>query len=154
MGREASARDFGTSERMKNGGILDLFPIFRTARLGQKIRRSPQSPLKLCFLGKEKSPLYHLYKRRFCRGSTLIYHLCSLLPLPDALSSADKPPGLSANDPGSLGNRSGVLFPINTVPLTSVFYHYSQVFVKHSRKNRLIFPPASKRGTIYIISDY
>ena len=39
-----SARDFGTSESMKNAGILDVFPIFHTARLGQKIRRSPQFP--------------------------------------------------------------------------------------------------------------
>ena len=45
MGQGDSARDFGTSESTKNAGILDVFPIFRTARLGQKIRRSPQSPL-------------------------------------------------------------------------------------------------------------
>ena len=38
------ARDFDTSERMENAGILDVFPIFHTARLGQKIRRSPLSP--------------------------------------------------------------------------------------------------------------
>ena len=45
MGQGDSARDFDTSESMKNAGILDLFPIFHTARLGQKIRRSPQLPL-------------------------------------------------------------------------------------------------------------
>ena len=45
MGQGDSARDFDPSKRMKNAGILDVFPIFRTARLGQKIRRSPQSPL-------------------------------------------------------------------------------------------------------------
>ena len=45
MGQGDSARDFGTSESMKNAGILDVFPIFHTARLGQKIRRSPLSPL-------------------------------------------------------------------------------------------------------------
>ena len=45
MGQGDSARDFGTSESMKNAGILNVFPIFHTARLGQKIRRSPQSPL-------------------------------------------------------------------------------------------------------------
>ncbi|MCI7574639.1 MAG: hypothetical protein MSS94_07910, partial [Clostridiales bacterium] len=45
MGQGDSARDFGTSESMKNAGILDVFPIFHTARLGQKIRRSPQCPL-------------------------------------------------------------------------------------------------------------
>ena len=45
MGQGDSARDFDTSESMKNAGILDVFPIFHTARLGQKIRRSPQLPL-------------------------------------------------------------------------------------------------------------
>ena len=45
MGQGDSARDFGTSESMKNAEILDVFPIFHTARLGQKIRRSPQSSL-------------------------------------------------------------------------------------------------------------
>ena len=30
---------------MENVEILDVFPIFHTARLGQKIRRSPQLPL-------------------------------------------------------------------------------------------------------------
>ena len=45
MGQGDLARDFGTSEGMKNAGILDVFPIFYTARLGQKIRRSPQLPL-------------------------------------------------------------------------------------------------------------
>ena len=38
-------RDFDPSESMENVGILDVFPIFHTARLGQKIRRSPQLPL-------------------------------------------------------------------------------------------------------------
>ena len=50
MGQGDSARDFGTSESTKNAGILDVFPIFRTARLGQKIRRSPQLPPKRCCL--------------------------------------------------------------------------------------------------------
>ena len=45
MGQGDSARDYDPSESMKNAGILDVFPIFYTARLGQKIRRSPQSPL-------------------------------------------------------------------------------------------------------------
>ena len=45
MGQGDSARDFDTSESMKNVGILDVFPIFHTARLGQKIRRSLQLPL-------------------------------------------------------------------------------------------------------------
>ena len=45
MGQGDSARDFDPSERMENAGILCVFPIFHTARLGQKIRRSPQRPL-------------------------------------------------------------------------------------------------------------
>ena len=45
MGQGDSARDFEPSESMENAGILDVFPIFHTARLGQKIRRSPQSSL-------------------------------------------------------------------------------------------------------------
>ena len=36
MGQEDSARDFDTSESMKNVGILDVFPIFHTARLGKR----------------------------------------------------------------------------------------------------------------------
>ena len=45
MGHGDSANDFDPSERMKNAGILDVFPVFHAARLGQKIRRSPQFPL-------------------------------------------------------------------------------------------------------------
>ena len=41
---------FDPGESMENGGILDVFPIFHTARLGQKIRRSPQLPPKRCCL--------------------------------------------------------------------------------------------------------
>ena len=45
MGQGDSAGDFDPSEGMENAGILDVFPIFHTARLGQKIRRSTQFPL-------------------------------------------------------------------------------------------------------------
>ena len=45
MGQGDSARVYDPSESMENAGILDVFTIFHTARLGQKIRRSPQSPL-------------------------------------------------------------------------------------------------------------
>ena len=38
MGQGDSARDFDPSESMENAGILCVFPIFHTARLGQKIR--------------------------------------------------------------------------------------------------------------------
>ena len=36
---------FWRKRRYEKWGILDVFPIFHTARLGQKIRRSPQSSL-------------------------------------------------------------------------------------------------------------
>ena len=48
MGQGDSAGDFDPSEGIENAGILDVFPIFHTARLGQKIRRSPQLPPKRC----------------------------------------------------------------------------------------------------------
>ena len=38
MGQGDSAGDFDPSESMENAGILDVFPIFHTVRLGQKIR--------------------------------------------------------------------------------------------------------------------
>ena len=50
MGQGDSARDFDPSESMENAGILDVFPIFHTARLEQKIRRSPLLPPKRCCL--------------------------------------------------------------------------------------------------------
>ena len=34
MGQGDSARDFAPRESMENAGILDVFPIFHTARLG------------------------------------------------------------------------------------------------------------------------
>ena len=36
---------FWGKRKYEKWGILDVFPIFHTARLGQKIRRSPQSSL-------------------------------------------------------------------------------------------------------------
>ena len=54
MGQGDSAKDFDPSESMKNAGILDVFPVFHTARLGQKIHRSPQSPLCGVALRKRK----------------------------------------------------------------------------------------------------
>ena len=40
-----SARDYDASASMKSAEILNVFPNFRTARLRNTIRRSPQSPL-------------------------------------------------------------------------------------------------------------
>ena len=36
--QELAAKDFGSAEGSENGGILYVFPVFRTARMGQKIR--------------------------------------------------------------------------------------------------------------------
>ena len=40
-----TARDFGSAESSKNGGILYVFPVFRTARMGQNIRCSAADDL-------------------------------------------------------------------------------------------------------------
>ena len=37
------ARDFGANRSLENGGILYVFPIFQTDKLGQEIRQLPQS---------------------------------------------------------------------------------------------------------------
>ena len=37
--QELAAEDFDSPEGSENGGILYVFPIFKTARMGQKIRR-------------------------------------------------------------------------------------------------------------------
>ncbi len=44
--QENSARCFGTGQRLKNAAILDVFQVFQTAILGQKIRRRPQTQLR------------------------------------------------------------------------------------------------------------
>ena len=41
---------FDQSKSVENGGILDVFPIFHTARLGQMVCWSPQLPPKRCCL--------------------------------------------------------------------------------------------------------
>ncbi len=38
MSQELAAKDFGSPESMENEGILDVFPVFHTAPMGQKIR--------------------------------------------------------------------------------------------------------------------
>ena len=37
------ARDFVSNESLENLGILDVFQVFQTAQLGQKIRQQPQT---------------------------------------------------------------------------------------------------------------
>ena len=45
MEQVLSPKDFVPRESVEKAGILDVFPFFHTAQLGQKIRRKPQSPL-------------------------------------------------------------------------------------------------------------
>ena len=55
MGQGDSVRDFDTSESMKNAGILDVFPIFCTARLGAKDPPKPAVPMVRCCLRNYKA---------------------------------------------------------------------------------------------------
>ena len=64
MGQGDSARNFDPSESMENAGILCVFPIFHTARLGQKIRRSPQLPLCGVALGETMNILF--FRNAYC----------------------------------------------------------------------------------------
>ncbi len=41
--QEQMARDFGSGQGVESGGILGVFPAFRTAGLGQNIRQLPPS---------------------------------------------------------------------------------------------------------------
>ncbi len=45
MRRELTAGDFGSQESMEREGILDVFPAFHTAPVGQKIRCSAETEL-------------------------------------------------------------------------------------------------------------
>lgn len=45
MRQAPTARDLGTPESMKNGEILDVFPVFHTALAGQKIRCPAEAEL-------------------------------------------------------------------------------------------------------------
>ena len=45
MEQVLSPKDFVPRESVEKAGILDVFPFFYTAKLGQKIRRKPLSPL-------------------------------------------------------------------------------------------------------------
>ena len=43
--QELAAEDFVSAESSESGGILYVFPAFRTARMGQKIRRPAEADL-------------------------------------------------------------------------------------------------------------
>ncbi len=42
MRQELAARDFGSPESKENVGLLNVFPVFLTAPVGQKIRCQPK----------------------------------------------------------------------------------------------------------------
>ena len=97
MGQGDSARDFDPSESMENVGILCVFPIFHTARLGQKIRRSPQLPLCGVALSSDPKDLtVHVAVRSFCdlcSGQKLLFGALALtapLALPLGELSAEQ----------------------------------------------------------------
>ena len=43
--QEPVARDFPSAESLENRGILGVFPVFQTARMGKKTRHRPQTQL-------------------------------------------------------------------------------------------------------------
>ena len=64
MEQVLSPKDFAPRESVEKAGILDVFPFFHTAQLGQKIRRKPQSPPSgvALILGDSESVLSLLYE--------------------------------------------------------------------------------------------
>ena len=58
MRQALTAEDFVTGESLKSAGILDVFPTFQTARMGQKIRCSAEAEL---FRG--SLAVYHIARR-------------------------------------------------------------------------------------------
>ena len=113
---------FDPSESMENAGILDVFPIFHTARLGQKIRRSPLSSLCGVALGSQGIPgelpvskEYFIHPRRGslnCQFSIVNCQLSIQRSLPRLIqtripASGGRPPGpLPGAGPGSCGRSS------------------------------------------------
>ena len=63
MGQELSTRDFAPGESWESAGILDVFPTFQTARVGQKIRRRPQLPL--CGVALSVNPIFMSFIWRY-----------------------------------------------------------------------------------------
>ena len=113
---------FDPGESMENAGILDVFPIFHTARLGQKIRRSPLSSLCGVALGSQGIPRelpvskeYFIHPRRGslnCQFSIVNCQLSIQRSLPRLIqtripASGGRPPGpLPGAGPGSCGRSS------------------------------------------------
>ena len=48
--QESVVRDFSSAERLENRGILGVFPIFQTARMGEKTRHPAADAIVRCCL--------------------------------------------------------------------------------------------------------
>ena len=53
--QEPVARDFSSAESLENRGILGVFPVFHTARMGEKTRHPAADAIVRCCLNIEKS---------------------------------------------------------------------------------------------------
>ena len=53
--QEPVARDFSSAESLENRGILGVFPVFQTARMGEKTRHPAADAIVRCCLNIEKS---------------------------------------------------------------------------------------------------
>ena len=53
--QEPVARDFSSAESLENRGILGVFPVFHTARMGEKARHPAADAIVRCCLNIEKS---------------------------------------------------------------------------------------------------
>ena len=89
--QEHSAKDFGPDESFENRGILGVFLVFKTARMGQKIGRRPQTQLcgvvliLLCFLSGCSGQSEELQQGLDLRGALLKASGCNF----DATVTAD-----------------------------------------------------------------
>ncbi len=72
MRRELAARDFGSLESVKIEGILNVFPVFHTAPVGQKIPCPAEAELFSASLEKSAfdSPVCSVDKK--CRPVTVV----------------------------------------------------------------------------------
>ena len=117
-----TARDFGTGEGLENTGILCVFPIFQTERLGQKIRCSAADDLFGVSENTKKTPPRNLSSSRAnkIRGATLIHGLrralCGIPAYPRQLTYAHT----------SQNTRNTPLTAPSAVHLTSSFLPDSQ----------------------------
>ena len=55
--QEPVARDFSSAESLENRGILGVFPVFQTARMGENPRHPATDPIVRCCLSKNPERL-------------------------------------------------------------------------------------------------